>query len=712
MGITGGVRRSLTLSALAGLVPAAMAGGGPENALLVVNPQSAESMYIANYYRQARDLPESNLLYMAAAAPSYTSWTGVQHPGFTGDLVQRRVGDHIDYVIVTPGNDFRIFAPGLISDGCFPVGYFSVGSVFAMAQIKNDVLGGMSSQSPNMYYPQAGTEARAFSSNVSWLGGVPSTHSAAKRYYIGAMLGSIEGAANTVPEILAMIDRSVAADGTRPPGTFYFMDNAGDPARNVRVPLYPPAVTALTGLGFTAQVPAGALPPPGSVCLGVMTGFSGADIVNSGIVMRPGSFGDHLTSYAGMLSGGGQTVMSDWIKAGASGTAGTVDEPCNYTGKFNNPRFHAFYAQGMSIGEAYLRSMAFVPFQNLLYGDPLTRAFARLPSVTPNFPAGSVLGTIQFTPQAATTQPGATIVQLDLFIDGVLHSSKLPGQAFSVNTLKLLDGWHDVRVVAYDSTLTRSAGRAVGSLIVDNAGRSGQLGVTPSTGNLTKVFTFDASASGGTIAEIRLLQNGRVVASRAGAGSMFVWGQSIGAGPSRLITETEFTDGSMVRSQPVTMDIAFENGTSNGLPPVAFAYTKRVLTGAPAVVELASTYDADPATVQYTIVTPPTKGTLSGTGGWRVLTPNPEACGEDSIVFHLATASGQSGDRTIRIIYQPGTTACRPDFNGDGLLNLADFGAFQTAFALGQCRADMNNDGVLNLSDFGAFTTAFAVGCQ
>jgi hypothetical protein len=148
------------------------------------------------------------------------------------------------------------------------------------------------------------------------------------------------------------------------------------------------------------------------------------------------------------------------------------------------------------------------------------------------------------------------------------------------------------------------------------------------------------------------------------------------------------------------------------LPPVAFSYTKRVLTGSPAVVELACSYDADPSTVEYTIVTPPTKGVLTGSGAWRVLTPNPNACGEDSMVFHVATASGQSPDRTIRIIYQPGATPCRPDFNGDGALNLSDFGAFQTAFALGQCRADMNNDGVLNLSDFGAFSTAFALGCQ
>jgi hypothetical protein len=46
------------------------------------------------------------------------------------------------------------------------------------------------------------------------------------------------------------------------------------------------------------------------------------------------------------------------------------------------------------------------------------------------------------------------------------------------------------------------------------------------------------------------------------------------------------------------------------------------------------------------------------------------------------------------------------------VLNLADFGAFQTAFAVGDpLVADYNDDGVMNLADFGAFQTAFAFGC-
>jgi hypothetical protein len=54
---------------------------------------------------------------------------------------------------------------------------------------------------------------------------------------------------------------------------------------------------------------------------------------------------------------------------------------------------------------------------------------------------------------------------------------------------------------------------------------------------------------------------------------------------------------------------------------------------------------------------------------------------------------------------------CYADCNGDGVLGLADFGCFQTKFALGDPYADCNGDGILGLADFGCFQTKFALGC-
>lgn len=49
-----------------------------------------------------------------------------------------------------------------------------------------------------------------------------------------------------------------------------------------------------------------------------------------------------------------------------------------------------------------------------------------------------------------------------------------------------------------------------------------------------------------------------------------------------------------------------------------------------------------------------------------------------------------------------------PDMNHDGTLNLADFGRFQTLFALGDPEADFDKNGVLNLADLALFRNAFA----
>lgn len=55
---------------------------------------------------------------------------------------------------------------------------------------------------------------------------------------------------------------------------------------------------------------------------------------------------------------------------------------------------------------------------------------------------------------------------------------------------------------------------------------------------------------------------------------------------------------------------------------------------------------------------------------------------------------------------------CRADVNQDRQLSVADFGAFQTAFAIGNAVvADFNDDGLLTVADFGAYQTRYVMGC-
>ncbi len=79
--------------------------------------------------------------------------------------------------------------------------------------------------------------------------------------------------------------------------------------------------------------------------------------------------------------------------------------------------------------------------------------------------------------------------------------------------------------------------------------------------------------------------------------------------------------------------------------------------------------------------------------------------------IRLFTGNVNNGTGWDNVKTAPAPAPCYPDCNGDMLLNLADFGCFQTAFATGNMYADCNGDTILNLADFGCFQTKFAIGC-
>jgi hypothetical protein len=58
------------------------------------------------------------------------------------------------------------------------------------------------------------------------------------------------------------------------------------------------------------------------------------------------------------------------------------------------------------------------------------------------------------------------------------------------------------------------------------------------------------------------------------------------------------------------------------------------------------------------------------------------------------------------------TGGCAADFNGDGVLNILDFVAFQNAFVAGDPDADCDGNGALNVLDFVCFQGLFQAGCR
>jgi len=170
-----------------------------------------------------------------------------------------------------------------------------------------------------------------------------------------------------------LIDRGVAADGTAPAGTAYLMISS-DPVRNVRALNYD-ATAATLGSRLQVRIRRGDALRGARDVIAYFTGLQQVRGLAS-VGFRPGAIADHLTSFGGQLEGGPQMSALRWLEAGASGSYGTVVEPCNFPAKFPDPALAlSAYRDGATLIEAYWRSVA-MPGQGVFIGEPLARPWA------------------------------------------------------------------------------------------------------------------------------------------------------------------------------------------------------------------------------------------------------------------------------------------------------------------------------------------------
>jgi uncharacterized protein (TIGR03790 family) len=181
-------------------------------------------------------------------------------------------------------------------------------------------------------------------------------------------------AAGSVAAAKAMIDRGVAASvGERDSVGAYLM-TTGDRNRDIR------------GTAFRHLVdspPHRVIPIPGSSfptgASNVMFYFTGATRVAGSETLQfvPGAIADHVTSWGGIFDQDQQMTALAWIDAGATGSYGTVVEPCSIPGKFPDPDVLVRrYASGAPLIEAYWESVG-MPGQGLFVGEPLAQPFRR-----------------------------------------------------------------------------------------------------------------------------------------------------------------------------------------------------------------------------------------------------------------------------------------------------------------------------------------------
>ena len=182
-------------------------------------------------------------------------------------------------------------------------------------------------------------------------------------------------AATTVEQAKALIDRGVESDGTFPTGTAYLLSTS-DRARNVRSATFPLVEKMLQGRLHVRKLEQNVLKDATDV-LFYFTGVATVDGLET-LHFVPGAVADHLTSFGGALTEhGGQTSAMRWLEAGATGSYGTVVEPCNLPQKFPHlPVAIGRYMQGETLIEAYWKSVL-MPGQGIFIGEPLATPFRR-----------------------------------------------------------------------------------------------------------------------------------------------------------------------------------------------------------------------------------------------------------------------------------------------------------------------------------------------
>jgi uncharacterized protein (TIGR03790 family) len=326
---------AIILGALATLSQAAASGVSNLTLALIVNDNDPQSAAVASYYQVARKIPAENVIHTRfnhrKSVLDETAFLALQQQ------VQRQV----------PG---RVQAYALTWTKPYKVECMSITSAFALGFDR-------------AYCAEGCRPTRR----------VPYFNSPSRQPYSDfGLRPTMMLAGKNEAQVRRLIDRGVAADASRPDGRAYLVSTS-DRNRNVRAASYPSIAATMNGVLDIELVEADYIENRTDI-LFYFTGVKTVEKLATNHFL-PGAIADHLTSSGGALFGHRQMSALNWLEAGASGSYGTVVEPCNFPGKFPDPAIvMQHYLGGETLIEAYWKSVA-MPGQGIFVGEPLSAPY-------------------------------------------------------------------------------------------------------------------------------------------------------------------------------------------------------------------------------------------------------------------------------------------------------------------------------------------------
>lgn len=308
----------------------------PRELAIIVNDADPLSVQIGDYYRRARGLPAANLLHVRFT-PGRSQMPAQEFRQLYATL-QHDTPEGIQAYAITWAAPYRVDCMSITSA-------ISFGFDKAYCSRRR-----CASTRRNPYFARTST--------APW-----------NDYGVRPTMAL---AATGFDQAKALIDRGIESDGTQPSGTAYLVSTS-DKARNVRAAYYPGVAERMASWINTEIVPGGALKDRTDV-LFYFTGTVHVPHLET-LEFVPGAIADHLTSAGGRLTDSSQMSALRWLEAGATGSYGTVVEPCNVPGKFPHPGvLMEAYGAGRTLLEAYWQSVQ-QPGEGIFIGDPLAAPY-------------------------------------------------------------------------------------------------------------------------------------------------------------------------------------------------------------------------------------------------------------------------------------------------------------------------------------------------